>query len=188
MIVIELLEAVIKLGLPVFGVSWWAIHSRYKKGDIAPGADNRAVKSNLKEFRKKWRKNKKSEYNLFENKWMRFGGGFYGITALTTFILIELGDLLSFFGNITAIEDLFSNGLIDLAVNILVDQIRNFVTSVIWFTFWADGDRSIFIWVGIPYASYLLAVKSASRFDSKATDLESDDEMENKIESNTNSQ
>jgi hypothetical protein len=182
-IVIELLEAVIKLGLPVFGVSWWAIHRLYKKGDITPGADHRTVKSDLKAFRKKWRKNKGTEHDLMENKWMRFGGGFYGITALTTFILIELGEVIGFFQNLSAIGDLFNNGVIALVVDILVGQIRNFISALIWFTYWADEDRSIFIWIGVAYASYLLGIFRATNYHIEGQELDDEEEIENKIES-----
>jgi hypothetical protein len=182
MLVLEIFEAVLKLGLPVFVVSWWVIRRRYQKGDITPGANHRTVKSNLKKFRKKWRKDEKSEYNLLENKWMRFGGGFYGITALITFMVIELGELAGLFANIADIGNLFSNGVIEFAVSVLVNQILNFITAVIWFTYWADGDRSIFIWVGIPYISYLLAINFASGYDADLPEAESDDDTETRVE------
>lgn len=164
MILMEVLEAIFKLGLPVFGVSWWAIGRLNKQGDITPGADRRTVKSDLKDFRKQWRQSNKTEYHFMENKWMRFGGGFYGITALTTFGLIELGELLNFIGNVSAISDMFNEGVIHFLVNILLSQIQNFVTALVWFAYWADGDRSILIWLGTAYISYLLGISRASNW------------------------
>jgi hypothetical protein len=164
MIFIEILEATIKLGLPVFVISWFALRRRYKKGDIAPGADRQTVKSNLKDFRKEWRKNKKSEYHLLENKWMRFGGGFYGITALITLLVIELEEVVSFFANISTMGEMFSDGLIGFLVGIFMSQLENFISALVWFGYWADGDRSILIWIGVPYASYLLAINRAAKY------------------------
>ena len=182
----ELLEAVIKLGLPVLGLSWWAIRRLSESGDIAPGADRRTVKSNLKEFRKKWRKNSKNGYNLIENKWMRFGGGFYGITALITLIFIELEELLSLLGNIPSIAEMFSDGLISFLVSILVNQIQNFVSALVWFSYWADGDRSIFVWIGVPYVSYLIGSHLASSFVADIEELEVDSQIGNTVEPKEN--
>ncbi len=181
MIVIEILEAVIKLGLPVFGVSWWVVHSLFKKGDITPGADQRTVKSDLKAFRKKWRKNKGNEHGLMENKWMRFGGGFYGITAMTTLILIELGELVGFFQNLSAIGELLDDGVIDLVVNILVSQIENFISAFIWFGYWTEEEGSIFVWIGVAYAGYLLGLFGASNSQVEGLELD-EEEIENRIE------
>lgn len=184
MIVIELLEAVIKLGLPVFGVSWWVVHSLHKKGDITPGADQRTVKSDLKAFRKKWRNDKGNEYGLMENKWMRFGGGFYGLTALTTLILIELGEVVGFFQNLSAIGALIDDGVIGLVVNILVGQFENFISALIWFSYWTDEDGSIFVWIGVAYAGYLLGLFGASNSQSQVEGLELDEEeTETRVES-----
>ena len=183
MIVIELLEAILKLGMPVFATSWWVIHRRYKRGDITREADRRTVKTDLKAYRKKWRSDDKSSYGLMENKWMRFGGGFYGITALTTFLLIELGEVFSFQGHLSVIGEWFDNGLIGFVVDIFVNQLENFVSAITWFAYWADEDRAVFIWVGIPYAAYLLGISHASGLNVDVSEnLESGEELETRIE------
>lgn len=145
MIFIEVLEAIFKLGVPVMVLSWLLIHRQYQTGEIAADADRQTVKSSLKKIRKTWRKDKKNRYNLIENKWMRFGGGFYGVTALTTFILIELGEAVDFIVNISAVGNLFRDGLFNLLVNMVVNQFQNFITAIVWFAYWGNDDRSILI-------------------------------------------
>jgi hypothetical protein len=181
-IVLDLLEAIIKLGLPVMGLSWLLVHRRYQSGEIAFGADHKEIKSSLKQFKKNWRKEKKerkergepgdrkakakgkfNSYDMMENKWMRFGGGFYGVTALTTFLVIELGEAISFISNLPALAGLFEDGVFDLIISILVNQLQNFLAALIWFTYWIDEGGSIFIWIGVPYVSYLLGIKLGSR-------------------------
>jgi hypothetical protein len=178
MIVIEFFEAVLKLGIPVFGLSWWAIHRRYKKGDITPGADRRTVKTDLKNYRKKWRSEDKSTYGLMENKWMRFGGGFYGITALTTFMLIELGEVLNFLGNIANVVELFDDGIISFAIQLLVNQFQNFISAITWFVYWAEGDRNFLIWIGVPYGAYLLGISRAAGFKEEIDEVADKDRDE----------
>jgi hypothetical protein len=118
-----------------------------------------------------------------ENKWMRFGGGFYGITALTTFLLIEIGEVFSFLGNLSVIGEWFDNGLIGFVVDIFVNQLENFISAITWFAYWADEDRSIFIWVGIPTAAYLLGISHASGLNVDVSEnLESGEELEIRIE------
>lgn len=163
MIYFEVLEAIFKLGLPVLVMSWLLIHRQYQTGEIAADADRQTVKSSLKKIRKAWRKDKKNRYNLIENKWMRFGGGFYGVTALVTFILIELGEVVEFVLNISSVASLLQDGLISFLVGMLVNQFQNFIAAIIWFAYWADDDRSILIWIAVPYASYLLGFNLAAR-------------------------
>jgi hypothetical protein len=64
-----------------------------------------------------------------------------------------------------------------------VNQLENFISAITWFAYWADEDRSIFIWVGIPYAAYLLGISHASGLNVDVSEnLESGEELETRIE------
>jgi len=163
MIFLELLEAAIKLGLPVLVLSWLLIHRLYQTGRISKGADHKTVKSTLKQIKKGWGKEDNARSDFVQNKWMRFGGGFYGITAVATFILIEVSDALSFLWHFPGFGELFKGGLIDFIVGLLVNQFETFVSSFLWFAYWAGDDQTLLIWIVAPYAGYLTGLNLASK-------------------------
>lgn len=52
----DILAALIKLGLPLAGLSWLLFHWLYSAGEIARDADQAAIEDNLKETKKSFRK------------------------------------------------------------------------------------------------------------------------------------
>ncbi len=163
MIAVEVLEAVFKLGFPVLGLSWLLIHRLYQAGKITRGSDHKTVKSTLKQLKKSWKKEDKLRADFVQNKWMRFGGGFYGITALTTFIIIEITDALSFLWHFPGFDSLFENGLPEVIFGLLGNQFETFISSLIWFVFWAGDDHTLLVWIIVPYIGYLTGLNLASR-------------------------
>ena len=163
MIALEVLEAVFKLGLPVFILTWLLIHRLYRAGKITEGADHKAVKSTLKQLKKGWNKEDRARSDFVQNKWMRFGGGFYGVTALATFIIVEVTDALSFLWNFPGIDELLESGVVSFVIGILTNQLETFITSLIWFGYWASDDQTLLIWVITPYLGYLAGLKLASK-------------------------
>jgi hypothetical protein len=59
--------------------------------------------------------------------------------------LIELGEAVDFIVNISAVGNLFRDGLFNLLVNMVVNQFQNFITAIVWFAYWGNDDRSILI-------------------------------------------
>jgi len=193
MLILDIFAAIAHLGLPVLVLTWWIMSRLYNSGQLERGHDLHNVKFNLKALKKGLKKSaqrseKKSEkkssnevseeapektekrtgntqatVGYLEKRWMKFGGGFYGLTALVTFIAIEIADTTQFIVHFPGLAELFKAGIISFLVGILVNQIQNFVTALVWFTYWLEGDRHILVWVLVPYASYLLGLKLASR-------------------------
>ena len=94
---------------------------------------------------------------------MKFGGGFYGVTAFITWIYIELGEAVSFILNFSGFAELFKDGIGSFLIDLMVNQFQNFITAMIWFTYWADGERSILVWVVVPYLAYLAGLFAAGK-------------------------
>jgi hypothetical protein len=162
MIIFEILEAIFKLGMPVGLLSWYLINRLYDTGRIAKDADMKTIRASLDNIKKDFKQKKKST-GFAEKKWMKFGGGFYGITALATFVLIELGEGISFILNFPGFGELFKDGLGSFIINLLLNQFQNFISALVWFAYWVDEEDSIFIWVGVPYLAYLCGMLLAGR-------------------------
>ncbi len=161
MLLFEILWAMTILGLPVALLSWYLFNRLYSSGRIAHGSDYKTVKSDLSSLKKSLKKSKSDDF--FEHRWMKFGGGFYGVTALATFFLIEFGEVWNLVFHFPGFEALFGDGLVTFVVNLLVNQFQNFISALVWFAYWIDEGDSIFVWIGVPYAAYLLGLNVAGK-------------------------
>lgn len=158
-IMFEILSAVFTLGVPVFLVTWYLLRRLYRSGKLEQGVDFETLKTRLKGIKKE----QESSDDFLHRNWMKFGGGFYGITAVATLILIELADLLNFISNFPGIAALIEKGPVSLFADFIVNQIENFFTSILWFAHWGDDGSGVLIWAISAYACYYLGVRAAER-------------------------
>ena len=172
----EILEVLLKLALPVAGLSflmvWWALH----KGVLSETDGIRALSKEIDAMRKKKNrdKNKNKEekppsISPVHGKWLKFGGGFYGIVALYTYGLIEWNDIAETIANLGGIADFFRSLGIGLVISMLIEGLLNFVAAISWPVYWMSefGAERIWIWGGIAYGGYWLGIKSAQYITAK---------------------
>jgi len=161
----DLLEATIKLGLPLFFFSWLLFTKLYEGGQINRQGNKKEAQQQLKAFNKAAKKNKKTgkrtHFDRVMGHWSSFGGGFYGLTALWTFFVIEVKDIFSFFVYFPGFDVLLQDGLVSLAVNVLVNQIANAISALVWFSYWPA--QSILVWVIAAYLGYWLGMDLAKK-------------------------
>ncbi|MDP6096761.1 MAG: hypothetical protein QGG67_12390 [Gammaproteobacteria bacterium] len=103
-----------------------------------------------------------------------FGSGFYGLAGLWTFTIIEIGDFFSFIWNFPGIGVLFEDGVLDFIISLLINQLGNFITALLWFGYWPGDDHSTLIWILIAYLGYWVGVEAAR----KGMELPYKEEME----------
>ncbi|MFT6094557.1 MAG: hypothetical protein ACJA2Q_002462 [Pseudohongiellaceae bacterium] len=163
MIVLEFLEAVLWLGLPMAGLSWFLFSWLYNNGDIDREADQKSTKEQLKSLGKSFKKEKKlsgqSQAAYVYGRWAAFGGGFYGLAALWTFLVIEVSQTIRFVFGFPDFAELFEDGLISFAIELLIDQLGNIVSAFVWFAYWPSD--TMILWVLVAYIGYRLGVELA---------------------------
>jgi hypothetical protein len=95
-----------------------------------------------------------------------FGGGFYGLIALLTFIIIELTQVVKFFFSITGWQDIISFLSLDTLIAMIIDSITNMIQAAIWFRYWSDkfNTENFIVWILIAYIGYRFAAKYAMRY------------------------
>lgn len=157
----------IPVGLVSFGLVWWALRSDYleKTTDLKQLEKNVSMLSKAQSRKKKHRDIEPKKLNPVHNKWLKFGGGFYGVVALMTFVIIEFGEIAYFFGNFSENVGLISNLSIDLLVDFFIDSIMNFVAAISWPWYWMQEIRSgdIWIWFLVAYGGYWLGARIAMK-------------------------
>jgi len=127
--------------------------------------------ASLKSITKSVKKAKKSkekdrpDIHPVHRKWMKFGGGFYGIVAMYTYVLVEWQELVSFISSFGGLGAFIRNLGIDVIIRILIEGLMNFVTAIAWPFYWIGelGSSHMWVWLGTTYAAYWLGMKSAQR-------------------------
>ena len=157
----ELIIAILKAGIPVaiasYALVWWGL----KKDHLGTVLSLKDLEKEVK--RQKKDKESKANGDMVHNKWLAFGGGFYGLVGLLTYIVVELGEIRDFFMRFESFSALLSALSFDLIISLFIDAIMNFVVAIAWPVYWM-GDIAgeyIWIWLGVAYGGYLVGAKYA---------------------------
>lgn len=159
--VLELLKAVIQLGVPMAFLSWFMFSWLYSDGKLSIDADRKTISANLKEMKKSKQEPTDTELGFLYKRWMRFGSGFYGLAALWTLIVSEMLDVYGFMTNFPGFAKLLQDGIINLLVGFFINQLGNLITAFIWFSYWSK--ESVVLWVLVAYIGYWLGIQLAKR-------------------------
>jgi hypothetical protein len=192
---INFLLILLKSGIPIaatsFGLVWWALRKDYLGGAQSldeyeqwTKAENQNRKAE-KQRRKQAKRNPepvtdelqsvtedpqptRKKFDPLHSKWMEFGGGFYGVVAFFTYVVVELGEFRDFFANFS---DLFRGELVSMIVQFFVESLKNFVTAIAWPAYWLQRIHSEqWLWVIGAYGGYWLGARAAFRFRQNRTD------------------
>jgi len=157
----DIFLSIFKLGLPLAVLSWFLFFRIYNSGDMDREADRKAIKNHIKSLKATYKSNKKHKINIVQDKWMRFGGGFYGLAALWTFLVIEITDAYNFTFHNPGTDVLFGDGMVSLIFEALSNQLENFISAFVWFGYWEVD--SIVVLMLTAYAGYWLGIEVARR-------------------------
>ena len=169
--VVDGLEAILKLGLPMMAASWIAFSWLHNSGEINSDANHKDFASRVKESQRLSKSSDNRRAKFLLGKWGAFGSGFYGLAGFWTFIVIEAGEIWAFIrgGGFT---DFAGGNLIGLIIEVVVSQISNFITAFLWFSYWPGPSEPIWLWVLVAFIGYRVGIELArGRFTSpKAAD------------------
>jgi len=160
---LEVITAIIMSGFPIFLITFGLFAWAYKTGAISPEIDAvdkfNADLADLEEMSSGKEKNKKNG-NMVMDKWVEFGGGYYGIMALVTFFHVELydvKDMVTDLANVTNQGSLIST-LISFFISFAVESFSNFLVAFTWWNYWGSTlpIENGMIWLIVTYAAYLI--------------------------------
>ncbi|NQZ07990.1 MAG: hypothetical protein HRT35_12580 [Algicola sp.] len=159
--------------LPLLAISFmlahWFVKMQPDTADNAQQTSTRVFKAQLADFNKAEKRRKKqkhyvSDLNPVQAKWLIFGGNFYGVVALYTYLLVELADLAKFFREFTSVSDFINRINLGMLIDQLIQALMNFITAITWPKYWIEtieGHNAEFIWLGMAYLGYLAGIKAA---------------------------
>ncbi len=170
-ILTEALRALIIAGLPVclltLAMVWWALH----RGHFLETNSIKALKHEIKTMSKSKKDQAENKtHDLIHKKWMKFGGGFYGIVSLITWLVIEVSDIIEMVINFGGFWAFLKSIDLDLIIHIFVEAFTNFIAAIIWPVYWMKriDTSQVWLWFAAAYAGYLLGIKLAQQIKSKA--------------------
>ena len=112
-------------------------------------AEKQALKAELKEEQWSW-------HNMIMSKWMAFGGGFYGVIAVLTYVVVEFWELVDFFTSESTLWSTLTNIGVGDVVNLFVNSLMNFITAIAWPAYWLKkiDPYPVWVWFLVAYAGY----------------------------------
>ena len=164
--ILEAIKALALAGIPVGAFSFLMIYFAYKKGYLSTDVEFKHAFKNTNDEQSTLSKKHKKSLQFFHSKWVTFGGGFYGLIALATFIVIELSQIVNFWLNVRSMSDITDLFSITALIGMFVDSILNMIKAALWFTYWPSelGSNHFIIWVLAAYLSYRIGAKYAKYY------------------------
>ena len=120
---------IIYMSALVFAVGFALHFYAYKRG-LGDEFDEVKTKTLKKDARGKKRDYKTG--NGFLDKWLDFGGGYYGIIAFIQLIFIEIAQVRDFIADWDGLSAFIDSLGIGMLINMLIEQIMNFVAAICW--------------------------------------------------------
>jgi hypothetical protein len=171
---IEILRAASFAAIPVLIIAYLMVSRAILSNRLARFADNKSLKSAMEDMSKKYKEDKKKKTDVqginqgIINKWLYFGGGFYGLMAFITYVAIEGREIAAFVGKLFDLKwsQLLSSVSFQLLVDMLVESTLNLVDAFLWFRYWPDeiNMKNGWYWLLAAYLGYLLGARLAEKY------------------------
>ncbi len=131
--IIELLKAMIMAGIPIAIISFALIYLAIQRSYISAEEDFNSLKK-----KKKQAKKDKEDFkiNPVHQKWLYFGGGYYGLMAFTTYIHVEVLEIIDFFSAYTTFSHFVDQITFAAFIGLIVDSFLNLIPAFTWFLYW----------------------------------------------------
>lgn len=163
---VDVLKAIFIAGIPVGTFSFFMVYFAYLKGYLSTEVKFKYAFKNQQINQSSLSKQYKKNLMFLHSKWITFGGGFYGLIALLTFIVIEFSQVVNFLIGVESWQEITSLFSISSFIAMFVDSIMNMIKAALWFTYWPDKVHSLnfVIWIVIAYIGYRLGAEIAKRY------------------------
>lgn len=161
MTVSSFFHALVTAGLPLFLLSFALVSLALHRGSFT-GSTVKEVQNSMDTYGKAHKKNKQGADPAL-GQWLRFGGGFYGLVALYTWLLIEWDDVANFISGLANLVIRFELGaIISLLIELFIESIMNFVQAIAWPAYWLrDSGNTWMLMLAAAYTGYWLGIKAA---------------------------
>lgn len=176
----EIIEALFAVALPLGILSYLLVSWSLKTGRLSGEGDYKSQRAEMKALRKSRKIKGAKTKNPIHNKWLRFGGRFYGAVGLYTFLIIEIREVVDFINGYESVEATLSTlgnaSLISTVISFFVNSLLNFIWAIAWPGFWAGEVKgaNILVWLALAYGGYRLGMIIARKAKNNAPEPENE--------------
>ena len=167
---IEVFWAMLMVGAPIAVFTLALVYWALLRGSFSESLDTKALQREITAMSKKNKgKNKEAlkenavEVHPLQKKWAKFGGGFYGIVAFFTYIVVEVLEIINMVKDFGGFFDFLKQLNFSVIIHIFIEALTNFISAMIWPVYWMkriDTDHT-WIWFVVAYAGYWVGLKLA---------------------------
>jgi hypothetical protein len=166
----EILWAALLVGAPVAAFTLALVRWALQRGHLKESTDTGALRRELKAMSGSRKKKKQKsdtgppeKLHPLQKKWAKFGGGFYGVVAFFTYIVIEVREVIDTITHLGGFFDFIASLDLNLIIRMLVQAVLNFVSAMIWPVYWMQRieTHQVWVWFGMAYAGYWCGLKLA---------------------------
>jgi hypothetical protein len=160
--ILDILSAIIIAGIPVALTSYFFTTLTSSKTPIkAKNSKELQVELKNAQFVKDEEENVIT--HMLHKKWLRFGGGFYGVMVFITYIHIEIIQVLDFFRNFTSFQDFLNSIGLSMIINFFLEALMNLISAFMWFIYWHQylDMGTYWIWLVVVFVAHTFATKYA---------------------------
>jgi len=161
---IDILKALVFAGVPVALFSYYLVMLTRGNGDAQLKANNATeLKIELKNIATEDKDEESLYVKILRKKFIEFGGGFYGILALMTYLHVEFNQLVDFIKSFTSLSDFIDSIGFKMLINFFIEAMMNLVTAFIWPIYWIKilPVGSLWVWVVVAFLAHWFATKYA---------------------------
>jgi hypothetical protein len=167
---LEIIKAILLAGLPTAALAYLMVFYAIKRGYIKTDETVELLKK-----RKKQAKKDDTEFkvNPVHQKWLYFGGGYYGLMALGTYAHVELLEIIEFFGNYRSFSNFIDQLTINALIHLIVESFMNLIPAFTWFLYWPKIIVMVngWYWLLASYLGYKLGGYVARWYSKRNADL-----------------
>ena len=171
--VIEAIWALVLVGLPItlftLAIAWWGM----RNGHFKEINDRKELGREMKKMSKEKIDPKNDNRDLIQKKWAKFGGGFYGIVAFFTYLVVEIREIADVIMNIGGLWEFIKHLDVGVIIELFVNAFINFVTAMTWPLYWMNRIDTNQVWMFFlaAYAGYVLGLKLAQQLNQRRSDV-----------------
>jgi len=158
----DIIKAILIAGAPIAVISYYLVIFTSKKVTLK-SKNASQLKKELKNINLDENKQGHVIHNMLHKKHLKFGGGFYGVLALITYIHVELYQVIGFVNNFSSVQNFIQSIGFSMLINFFIEAIMNFITALMWPVYWYKflPIGSFWVWVIVAILAHAMATRYA---------------------------
>ncbi|MBL4659611.1 MAG: hypothetical protein JKY19_04590 [Alcanivoracaceae bacterium] len=159
---LDIIKAILIAGVPIAVISYYLVIFTSRKVTLK-SKNASQLKKELKNINLDENKQAHVVHNILHKKYLKFGGGFYGILAFITYIHVELYQVIDFINNFSSVQNFIQSIGFWMLINFFIEAIMNFITALMWPIYWYKflPIGSFWVWVIVAILAHTVATRYA---------------------------